>query len=217
MYDRRVADDTLTFGHSGRLYERSFVFYDHQTNSLWVHVTGEAKTGFYKGTKLTFIPSTVTSWGKWKSLYPETQVLPGLGRGGLMGTYQGFYDIERLGLVIAHFQKARLYPFKTLHKNPVINDSFQGTPIVVAYIIAQRTGTAWKRTVAGKTLTFRAEYDPRKGLVLVDLETNTTWDPVSGEAIEGSFQGAKLNRVTYNPILIDRFKAHYSDGEIYTK
>lgn len=99
----------------------------------------------------------------------------------------------------------------------MINDSFQGTPIVVAYIIAQRTGTAWKRTVGGKTLTFRAEYDPRKGFVLVDLETNTTWDPVSGEAIEGSFQGAKLNRVTYNPILIDRFKVHYSDGEIYTK
>lgn len=163
MYDRRVGNTELSFGHSGRLYKRSFVFYDHQTRSQWVHVTGEAKTGPYKGTRLTFIPSTVTSWREWKKSYPQTTVLPGLGRMGFMGTYRGFYQDGQIGLVVSRLNQAKLYPFETLQGTPVINDTFGSEPLVVAFHNAQRTATAWGRTLDGDTLTFTAEFNPDKG------------------------------------------------------
>ena len=216
MYDRRVGDETLTFGHSGRLYKRSFVFYDRQTNSLWVHVTGEAKTGPYKGTTLKFIPSTVTTWRKWKTQYPDTGVLPGVGRGGFMGTYEGFYNPERIGLAVSRLGEAKLYPFEILKKTPVINDSFNGEPIVVAFHEAQRTATAWGRIVQDRPVTFRAEFDSQKGFLMVDSESDSRWDPLTGEAVDGPYRGARLPPLIYNPILMDRYVAHYPHGEIYT-
>lgn len=216
MYDRRVGETELSFGHSGRLYERSFVFYDHQTGSLWVHVTGEARTGPYEGTKLTFIPSTVTSWREWKKTYPRTTVLPGLGRTGFMGTYRGFYPDGQIGLVVSRLNRAKLYPFDILEKTPVINDTFDGEPIVVAFHRAQRTATAWKRTLDGHTLTFTAQYDPKQGLLISDRETGSQWNILTGTAIRGHHTGRELPALTFNPIQMDRFPAHYPQGEVYS-
>lgn len=216
MYDRRVADETLTFGHAGRLYENSFVFYDHQTNSQWVHVTGTAGAGPYKGTRLTFIPSTVTSWREWKKLHPNTKVLPGFGRGGFMGTYRGFYNDSDFGLVVTQFNQAKLYPFETLKERPVINDTFRDEPIVVSFNSAERTATAWGRNVNGRTLIFSHEYDAQEGFLLVDKQTHSKWDPTTGRSIGGSLKGAELPALTYNPILIDRFHAHYPEGVTFT-
>lgn len=216
MYDRRVGNTELTFGHSGRLYHRSFVFYDHQTQSQWVHVTGEAKTGPHKGTKLTFIPSTVTSWREWRKTYPQTTVLPGLGRTGFMGTYRGFYRAEQIGLVVSRLNQAKLYPFDTLERTPIINDTFGGEPIVVAFHKAQRTATAWGRTIEGESLVFTAEFDPKQGFLISDIQTGSQWDILTGRAVGGPYLGRELPALTYNPILMDRFPVHYPDGEVYT-
>ena len=42
MYERTLDGQELRFGHEGVLYENSFIMYDKGTESLWVHVTGEA-------------------------------------------------------------------------------------------------------------------------------------------------------------------------------
>ena len=61
MHDRRVNGKTLSFGHAGILYRNSFVMYDRETESLWVHVTGRAEVGPREGWQLRFMPSTVTT------------------------------------------------------------------------------------------------------------------------------------------------------------
>ncbi len=66
MYGRKLGEKTLSFGHEGVLYRRSFVMYDRETESLWVHVTGEAIKGELKGNRLDFSPSEVVSWRTWK-------------------------------------------------------------------------------------------------------------------------------------------------------
>jgi hypothetical protein len=58
VYARRVKGEVLDFGHRGWLYEESFLFYDRQTDSLWVQATGEAVHGPYKGTRLERLPAT---------------------------------------------------------------------------------------------------------------------------------------------------------------
>jgi hypothetical protein len=49
--------------------------YDHQTESLWLQVKRRAVTGPMTGAKLKRLPSTVTSWKKWRIKYPQTEVL----------------------------------------------------------------------------------------------------------------------------------------------
>src|SRR5260370_38108726 len=50
--------------------------YDHETHSLWSHLTGSAISGQLSGTQLTVLPATETRWGAWKRAYPATRVLP---------------------------------------------------------------------------------------------------------------------------------------------
>ncbi len=45
VFDRRVDDDVLDFGTSGRLYRSNLVMYDRQTRTLWSQFSGTALWG----------------------------------------------------------------------------------------------------------------------------------------------------------------------------
>ena len=64
MYERELNGRVLKFGHAGMLYQNSFLMYDHQTNSIWIHATGEAFHGPLKGMKLRFMPSTNSGYSR---------------------------------------------------------------------------------------------------------------------------------------------------------
>ena len=49
--------------------------YDRETESLWLQVKRKAVTGPLTGTRLTKLPSTITTWKKWRRRYPDTKVL----------------------------------------------------------------------------------------------------------------------------------------------
>ena len=217
MYERELEGRVLRFGHAGMLYQNSFMMYDHQTNSIWVHVTGEAFHGPLQGKKLKFMPSTVTTWEKWKERYPRTRVLPGLRSESFMGTYDGMTSPRNLGLSVVVRFKAKLYPFATLLKTPVVNDRFNGVSVLVVYAGGAKTATAWKRELDGRRLTFSlAEEKDRFGnRLLRDGETGSVWSWLTGEAVSGPLRGKRLGQLAYNPILNDRFKAFYREGPIF--
>ena len=93
------------------------------------------------------------------------------------------------------------YPFTTLERVGVVNDTVGGVPIVIFYAKgvtsaldrssiadSRDVGTAavFRRQLAGRTLTFR-----RRGEAFVDAETGSTWS-LLGEATAGSLRGKKL-------------------------
>lgn len=213
----------LEFGHAGILYRNSFVMYDHQTNSLWVHANGKAEYGPLKGKQLTFMPSTVTTWENWKRSYPQTTVLAGHRRGGFMGTYRvlggggGLGGGGRIGLAVVVRFKGKLYPFAVLQRSPVVNDLFNGSDLLIYY--SKRTGTAiaWRRSVDGVPLIFHrsSRRDAQGETLLRDEKTGSHWAWLTGEAVDGSLKGKKLERAMYNPILNDRFKAFYPGAPVY--
>ena len=217
MYDRELEGRVLRFGHAGMLYQHSFMMYDHQTNSIWVHVTGEAFHGPLKGKKLQFMPSTVTTWEKWKEAHPHSLVLPGLRSESFMGIYDGMSTTRDLGLSLVVRFKAKLYPFAALLKTPVVNDRFNGVNVLVVYAAGAKTATAWNRGLDGRRLTFSmAEQKDRFGnRLLRDGETGSIWSWLTGEAISGPLRGKRLGQLTYNPILNDRFKVFYQEGPIF--
>lgn len=161
------------------------------------------------------IPAVVTNWKDWKTKYPQTTILKGKGRGGFMGTYRAFIDIKNFGLIITHFGIAKLYPFKMLNDNRVINDVIDGVEIVVAYNPSRRTATAWNRIVDNMTLTFIEHFDGQKGFLLKDEQTNSLWDPLTGKAISGELINKSLQPIPNNPMLTERFPIHFPKGVIY--
>lgn len=217
MYRRKLDDRVLSFGHAGILYENSFIMYDRETDSLWVHVTGEAAHGPLKGERLEFMPSTVTTWANWKRNYPFTRVLPGYRRGGFMGTYVGPLQSDILGLAVLVKLKAKLYPYGVLERQNLVNDEFHDSKVVVYYSPDDATATAWRRELDGRVLTFeQSERKDAQGDVLLrDKETGTLWSWLRGEAVEGHLKGRTLRQLLYNPILNDRFAAFYPGAPVF--
>ncbi len=70
-------DAPFVFGSSGFLYRSNKLMFDRETDSLWNQFTGEPVVGplVGSGIKLKIRPVTITSWGRWRALKPETRVL----------------------------------------------------------------------------------------------------------------------------------------------
>jgi hypothetical protein len=75
VHSRRVGDETLTFGVSGRLYKSNVLLYDHQSESLWSQLLESSVAGRYAGTRLVAMPAVRTTWKSWQRRHPETLVL----------------------------------------------------------------------------------------------------------------------------------------------
>ncbi len=153
MYSREINGKKLTFGVSGLLYRSNVLMYDHQTESLWLQVKRQAVTGPMTGTKLKVLPSSVTTWRKWKKKYPQTRVLSfdtGFNRDYSRDPYDDYYrrsggffssffsagpgEKEKemvAGIVIGGSSKA--YPVDLLRKKGKLTDDFGGRKIIIDF------------------------------------------------------------------------------------
>ncbi len=75
VYDRRLDGKERVFGVSGKLYESNLLMYDHETESLWSQVPGEAVVGDETGKKLTLYPSDVLTFGEARKRFPRLEIL----------------------------------------------------------------------------------------------------------------------------------------------
>ena len=200
MYSRVLDGRTLTFGHEGILYRNSFIMYDKQTGSLWVHTTGQAIKGRLKGSQLEFIPSLVTTWGRWKKDHPDTTVLPGRRARGFMGTFSLAKNIGRYGLSMGQGKTVKLYLFTTLERQRVINDEFNGKNIVVVFDATSMTAAAFERDER----TFQWKDGSMKD------STGAAWDLLGGTSGD-----ATLPPIPATPWLVDRWRVFYPRKPVY--
>jgi hypothetical protein len=217
VYVREIDGEMLTFGVSGKLWNDALVMYDRQTRSLWSHVTGESIKGKLKGKKLTAVPSVQTTWGEWKKAYPNTKVLK-KSRRLYRSTYKGYNDDPyRLGIfgtknpdkalggkevvlgVRVGDDHQAAYPLSRLQKSPVVNDQVGDQPVVVAYSKRGNAAYAYYRWLDGESLAFKlAENDSI--LEIVDTETGSRWNAITGEAFDGPLAGKSLQRVFHTQV-----------------
>ncbi|MBI2358096.1 MAG: DUF3179 domain-containing protein [Deltaproteobacteria bacterium] len=236
MYDRRIAGKELTFGVSGKLHANSLVMYDHQTESLWSHLAGAAVSGPLKGAKLKPMQSIFTPWGHWRKLYPDTKVLNS-GRSGFFGSlrdpYESYYRSPDTGIIPTRVQdnriypkeyvlglvidgKAKAYPYSALSREAAVNDAFQSVPLLVVFDGESATAVAFKRTLDGKTLSFKkGPRSDRMGVALVDSATGSVWEGLTGRAIGGSLQGKQLQLQPATPSFWFGWVDHYPQTELY--
>ena len=185
--------------------------YDHQTNSLWSHLTGEALSGPLAGQKLQIVASTQSSWGAWRRSHRSTLLLAS-GSSLARDPYSGYYRSPQLGedhdqtdfVVDPRLQPKdkviglrldghiKAYSLGTLSRDRVVNDLVGDVPVVIVYDGATESGAVLRRDPAGRTLTFRPG---TRALTLVDQETGSAWDGLLGRGTSGPLDGTVLEQI----------------------
>ncbi len=158
-FDADVGGAPLKFGVSGLLYNSDVLLYDRRTESLWSQILSKSVTGKMKGQTLKMLPLLQTSWGEWKKLYPDTQVLSqntGFSRDYNRNPYAGYetaagiyfpiksrskqYHPKERVLGLSFDGKFKAYPFAELSKRSArFTDQFAGRDLTIQYNDSERS------------------------------------------------------------------------------
>ncbi len=243
-FDRRVGDNTLTFGVSGNLRNSDLVMWDRQTESWWQQLTGEGIVGEYAGYQLDFVPAQIISWGDFKAAFPAADVLsretghqrnygnnpyagydradqsPFLFRGELDDRLLPMERVAALELDGQHLA----FPFRALEREPVVNYSVNGRDIVVLFqpgtaSALDQSSIADSRDV-GSTGVFDAVLDGEKLTFrqgpdgFTDNKTDSVWN-VLGQAVSGPLAGQSLTPIVHGNHFWFAWAAFAPEVEIY--
>ena len=249
VFDRRLRHDNkdylLDFGVSGMLRNSDLVMWDRQTQSWWQQFTGSGLVGDLAGAQLEFLPSMLISLEEFITSYPEGMVLSTeTGHERQYGTnpYSGYDNLENTQprlfnnkvdnrlppmerVIDIHVKgKYKIYPLSTISERHVINDKFQGLPLVIFYTSktvsvldntkiseSRQVGsvTVFSSEIEGQTLKFKKK---RSGFV--DKQTKSVWS-ITGECISGEMKGKQLRPVTHGNHFAFAWFAFHPETEIY--
>lgn len=155
-FERKVDGIITEFGVSGKLHNSDLVMYDRYEGSMWQQVTGEAIVGpaAQRNEVLTQLPISTTTWGQWKSEFPETEVLStntGFTRDysaypygtyesndelifGIPGGEDKSLQIKTVVYGIELHGAKKAYTEELLKSKKVLLDTFAGTNIKLQYL-----------------------------------------------------------------------------------
>jgi hypothetical protein len=152
VYSRETGGRELTFGVSGLLYKANVLMYDRQTESLWSQVLRKAVAGPMTDTPLRVLPSTLTTWKRWKKSHPDAMVLSldtGHRRDYGRDPYESYYESSKgffsrfLGgpgeeekMLVAGVEVAgevKAYPLAVLRKKGSITDEVGERKLTLAF------------------------------------------------------------------------------------
>ena len=245
VYDRNHQGKVLDFGTTGRLRKSDMVMYDRQTETWWQQFSGEGIVGELAGTLLKQLPTRIIAFADFQSAYPQGKVLSkdtGYFRNYGRNPYRGYDTIgnfpflldekvdprlpamERV-LAVSHQDKHRLYPFRSLEKQSVVNDRFGALQIAIfakpgtfsvldaETIIEGRkvpSANAYNRRLDDRVLNF--EFVDNE---ILDVQTGSTWN-LLGESTAGNLRGKKLEPLDGGVHFAFAWLAFTPDSEIYS-
>lgn len=206
MYAAEVEGKQLNFAVSGMLWKRSLVMRDDETDSLWSHILGKCMKGELKGTTLEIHPSSLTDWKSWKTMYPRTTavVMSKTSKDFKNDLYQ---EPEKFVVGLGTGAKARAWNYQQMLEQPIVNDFWQGQPVVVNLATPSYSTTIFSREVDGRVHTFALQENS-----IVDQETNSSWDMQKGIATNGPLQGTRLLRLQSVPSFAKTWKEFHPDS-----
>ena len=227
VFERRIGGRELSFGTTGNLRRSNPIMWDRQTESWWQQLTADSIVGELAGRRLRALPAQTLSWGQFKRRHPRGDVLSrdtGVERDYESNPYLGYDESassphlfrgrvddrlppkERV-VALLEAEPAVVVPFSRLERERVVQLTAGSKPAVVfhergvaspidsdALSRAKDVGTAgaFDRRLRGRTLSFA-----RRGEVVVDRETGSSWD-VTGRAVAGRLRGERLRPLRHD-------------------
>ncbi|NIR49654.1 DUF3179 domain-containing protein [candidate division KSB1 bacterium] len=244
VFDAKHLGRTLVFGVSGLLYNNNLIMFDRETDSHWPQMRLQCDEGPLKNTKQKVYPAIETSWGTWKKLFPNSEILStktGFPRpydqpGSAYPDYnllnspplfqQSFID-DRLpfkqrvhGVLVGEGPdnyQSKVYLIKENQAPRLIHDLVGDQAVLVIDSGEDNFVVSYFRTVDGTPLNFELEDGTRTfPFTFKDGETGTIWN-VLGEGINGPLTGTKLKKtLSYNAYWF-AWAAFYRGADIYDR
>jgi hypothetical protein len=126
-----------------------------------------------------------------------------------------FGDADDDLLVVETAEGARAYPVRLLDVHHLVNDTVDGTPVLVSFCPLCGTVVAYDRRVDGRTLTFEfGGTIVENNLVVRDTETGSEWKQSTGECLGGELAGAELEIHSARMTTLADFRESYPDGVV---
>jgi hypothetical protein len=216
VFSRQLDDRTLTFYVSGKVVESNMLIKDVETRSGWIQLLGKAVEGPLTGKELRRFPSVWTDWKAWRTAHPGTTAIllvrgsKKYSRSAVRATSSSDRVFDALQWGLARDGKARSWPFSRLARHLVVNDSFAGMPLLVAFDPEALSPTGFDRRLGGVELTFR-----RRGTDLIDDTSGSAWDPVTGLALRGPLEGRRLSLVAGTIATRNAWLVFHPDSEVW--
>ena len=111
--------------------------------------------------------------------------------------------------------QVRAYPHRILDHHEMANDTLGGEPVALANCTLCRTGILFSRRVGDRILIFQSSgllWNSNK--VMVDIETDTLWNQLTGEAIAGLLKGTVLDRFPITVTTYGEWIAEHPDTAV---
>ena len=213
-WNREINGELTTFGVSGLLYNSNLIPYDRASDSNWSQIRLDCVNGKHIGEKVETFPMVETTWGTWKSMYPDTRVLStNTGHDRFYGRYPyGDYrtNDDYLIFPVAHEDNrvankervlgvvqsgnARIYRFSDLSISvTVIQDVLNEKNLVIAGNREDNFMIAYVNDPGDGTVLSFSAVQGQYPVVMSDEEGNM-WD-VNGRAVSGPREGARLGNI----------------------
>lgn len=98
----------------------------------------------------------------------------------------------------------------------VVNDVFQGVPLLVVFDADSATGLIFNRKLEGDVLSLRRVQPSEKGgPFLVDDTTGSAWHGLAGRAVKGNLKGKKLESLPSTPSFWFGWVDHYPQTAVF--
>lgn len=193
------------------LWKRSLVMYDKETDTYWSHILGRAMDGELVGKSLEQIPAVITDWEHWKRSHPKTTVL-WMSRSHEAFTVNYYRGLHKYVLGISTRTGSFAWRLSDLLMHPVLNYSLDSEPVVVAFDDRSATARLYSRKMNGKILEF-AFVDKQ----MIDTETHSQWDPVSGKCVFGKHLNKRLQPMPAFLSFLDAWQRFQPDSDYWSE
>jgi len=107
---------------------------------------------------------------------------------------------------------AKAYPIKILDRHEIVNDRFDGEPVVVTYCPLCGSGIAFDAKVDGPKTFGVSGLLYNSDVLLYDRQTRSLWSQIMGEAVAGPMQGTQLKPLPTKNTTWGEWRAEHADS-----
>jgi hypothetical protein len=113
---------------------------------------------------------------------------------------------------------SRAYPLQILVWHEIVNDDFNGDPLLVTYCPLCFTGIAFEPFIDGEHVEFGTSGSLyNSDLVMYDRRTSSYWSQITGQSIVGELAGLTLEKVPIDTIRWGDWKRLHPDTEVLSR
>lgn len=121
-------------------------------------------------------------------------------------------------VVLTIGNETRAYPLQILIWHEIVNDTVGNVPVVVTFSPLCYSANVFLRRVNGADYDFGVSgFLRQSNMLMYDLQTETMWQQITGEAVIGDMTGMTLKLLPSQIVSFEQFSSAYPDGLVLSR